>query len=121
MSSNTSKKQLAKRAVGNASNIAFIAGNPPGERHNLKGELTTSFKNSYKYFSQLKPESKPYSKPQPKSKADLEVAINTSPREKSVNDEDVEHGGKKVTSALREAGVWASKVFDHSMATRGLH
>ena len=121
MSSNTSKKQLVKRAVANASDVAFYAGNPPGEHHNLKGELTTSFKDSYKSLSQPKPESKPHSKPQPKSKADLEVWIATSPRENSVNDEDVEDGGRKETSALKEAGVWASKVFNHSMATRGLY
>lgn len=132
MSSNTTDNQVQKRSVSFASDTTsrtssmfvstLYAGNPPSDYHNLKRELTTSFKDSYKSLSQPKLESISHSKHQPISKADLEAAIDGSSKENPVDDDkDVEDGGRKERSALNEAGIWASKFFNHSMATRGLH
>lgn len=129
MSSNTTDNQVSKRFVNFISddtsrtscNTTLYAGNPPRDHHNLKRELTTSFKDSYKSLSQPKSESKSHSKPQSRSEADLEAAIDASSKENPVDDEDTEDGSRKETSVLKEAGIWASKVFNHSMATRGLH
>ena len=125
MSSNPTDNQVSKRSVSfdpdttsrTSSNTTLYAGNPTRDDHNLKRELTTSFKDSYKSLSQPKPESKAHSKPQASSKTDLEVTMDSTSNDMGL-EEDREI---RETSALKEVGIWAVKVFNHSMATRGLH
>lgn len=114
MSSNAQDKRSVNFASTASSNATLYAGNPPRDHHNLKRELTTSFKDSYKSLSKPKPEPKP-----------REISLDSS-KQRAVSVETVEDDGdrnedKRESSALKEAGIWASKVFNHSMATRGLH
>lgn len=125
MNSITQDKQVFKSSVSSASstsnttsctssNTTLYAANPSRDHHNLKRELTTSFKDSYKSLSKPKPEQKPRAT-SPDSSKGKAVSVGT------VEDDGDRNEDKRETSALKEAGIWASKVFNHSMATRGLH
>lgn len=116
MSSNTPEKQLSKRLISTSSNVTFYAGHPPRDHNNVKRELTTSFKDSYKSLGQPKPESKTQLKSQ-----DFEAAVDSSSKDESKTTRSSDDEDKRESSAISEAGMWAAKVFNHSMATRGLH